>query len=95
MDYTWIHFNKTPESKNVDVVVNKENMVYRRIYLISNKDLVVPLSVSFEKKADSSRDELVYVTTLLREGSPVIKGNLRAVLHKDVKINKLKLRIKY
>lgn len=91
--YTWIHFNKTPESKNVDVVVNKENMVYRRIYLISNKDLVVPLSVSFEKKADLA-DELVYVTTLLREGSPVIKGNLRAVLHKDVKINKLQIKDK-
>jgi len=91
--FIWTNLNKAPSNIDTDIDVNKESMVYRRIYLLSDKGLVVPITVSFEKKDDLA-EELVYVTSLLREGSPVIKGNLRPVLDDEVKINKLVIKDK-
>jgi germination protein M len=75
---------------DVNVDVNKDDLSYRRVYLLNDKGIVVPLSVSFVKKDDLA-EELVYITTLLRAGSPVVKGNIHPILNKDVKINSLKI----
>ena len=80
--------NNNPLNDATININKEENMVKRKLYLLTNDNLVVPVTVSFEKK-DSFADELYYVVSLLREDSKAIKGSFKGVLNKDVSILEL------
>lgn len=74
--------NENPTIKEED-----DNLVRRKIYLLSNDGLVVPVTVSFEEK-EGLADELYYVISLLKEDSNLDK-NLKGVINKDASITEL------
>ncbi len=87
--------NKAPTHiDEVIVDVNKDdNLVKRKVYVLSNDNMVVPLTVSYDKK-DSLADELYYLTSLLRVDNGVIKGSYKGVLPKDTSILSLSIQDK-
>lgn len=82
--------NPSPKDDFIIDVVDNSNQVNRKVYLITKNSLVVPLTVSFAKK-DNLVEDVFYVMTLLRAGSPLVKGDYQEVFSKDTKINNIKI----
>jgi len=83
---------KNSNPTNDDPILKEEenvtNLVKRKVYLLSNDNIVVPVTVSFEPKT-SLADELYYVVSLLREDSDAVNKNFKGVINKDASITEL------
>ena len=74
-------------NENPTIKEEQDDLVRRKVYLLSNDGIVVPVTVSFEKKQGLA-DELYYVITLLKEDNNLNK-NLKGVINKDTSITEL------
>lgn len=74
-------------NENPTIKEEQDDLVRRKVYLLSNDGLVVPVTVSFEKKQGLA-DELYYLITLLKEDNNLDK-NLNGVINKDTSITEL------
>ena len=81
--------NKTPQT-DIIVEVNKDK-VNRRVYLISNDNLTVPLSVSLEKKS-TLQEQILDVYNLLKEDSKASNNYLKGFIKDEVKMNKMEIK---
>lgn len=81
--------NKTPQT-DVLVEVTKDQ-VNRRVYLISNDNLTIPLSVSLNKKT-TLQEEIMDVYNLLKVDSKISNEYLNGFISEDIKMNKLEVR---
>lgn len=75
------------ENPTIKEEVENTSVVKRKIYLLSNDNLVVPVTVSFEKKVGLA-DELYYMVSLLKEDSN-LNSSLKGVINKDASITEL------
>lgn len=84
--------NDNTQINDATININKEeNLVKRKLYLLTNDNFVVPVTISMSKK-DSLADELYYVVSLLREDSKAIKGSFKGILNKDTSITELTIK---
>lgn len=65
----------------------QEDLVKRKLYLLSNDNMIVPVTISFEPKQGLA-DELYYVVSLLKEDNK-INNNFKGVINKDTSITEL------
>ena len=77
-----------------DSMTNQEHQeqTRRKIYLLSNDNIIVPVTVSFDKKQGLA-EELYYVVSLLKEDSN-IHSDLKGVINKNTSITELVLKDK-
>ena len=81
--------NKTPQT---DVIVEvTKDQVNRRVYLISNDNLTIPLSVKLDKKA-TLQEELMDVYNLLKVDSKLSNDHLNGFIKDDIKMNKMEIK---
>ena len=81
--------NKTPQT---DVLVElTKDQVNRRVYLISNDNLTIPISVSLNKKA-TLHEELMDVYNLLKVDSKLSNEHLNGFISNDIKMNKMEIK---
>lgn len=88
MEYTK---NKNPNT-NIVVELTKDE-VNRRVYLISNDNLAIPLSVSLEKKA-TLQEQVLDVYNLLKVNSKVENDYIKGYIPEDIKMNKMEIKDK-
>lgn len=74
-------------NENPTIKEEKDDLVKRKVYLLSNDGIVVPVTISFEKRQGIA-DELYYMISLLKEDNNLDK-NLKGVLNKDTAITEL------
>jgi len=67
-----------------------EDLTSRKIYVLSDDEVLVPLSLSFTKK-DTLSEDIISVLNLLREGSPVEDKGYHPLLSSSVSINSIEL----
>lgn len=72
---------------NIEVVGDRVN---RRIYLVSNDNLTIPLTVSLNKR-DTVQEQMVEVFGLLKENSKAAQTSIKGVIPKDTKLNGLEV----
>ncbi|MBQ9730948.1 MAG: GerMN domain-containing protein [Bacilli bacterium] len=84
--------NNDPTVDDPTIKEENEDFVKRKLYLLSNDNMIVPVTISFEKKAGLA-DELYYVISLLKEDSK-INDNLKGVINKDASITELTIQNK-
>lgn len=78
---------------NNDRVIEKEVVIetsktYHRVYLLSNDDYVIPLSVKMDKR-QTTQEELLEVFSCLKTSSKIATNNLHGYIPDDTKINQL------
>ena len=81
--------NKTPQT-DVLVEVTKDQ-VNRRVYLISNDNLTIPLSVKLDKKS-TLQEEIMDVYNLLKVDSKLSNEHLNGFIKEDIKMNKIEVK---
>ena len=84
---SFLIFGKDKDLTDDTTIKQEENYTKRKIYLLSSDDLVVPVTVSFDKK-EGLADELYFVISLLKEDSKV-HDNLKGVINKNASITEL------
>ena len=88
-----IHYNKN-KNPNTNIVVElKKDEVNRRVYLISNDNLTIPLSVSLEKKS-TLQEQILDVYNLLKVNSKVENDYVKGYIPEDIKMNKMEIKDK-
>ena len=81
--------NKNPET---DIVVEiKKDQVNRRVYLISNDNYTIPLSVSLDKKA-TLQEQIMDVYNLLKVDSKLSNNYVKGFILEDIKMNKMEVK---
>ncbi len=69
-------------------VVLETSKTYHRVYLLSNDDYVVPLSVKMEKRS-TTQEEILEVFACLKTNSKVANKHLHGYIPENTKINEL------
>lgn len=80
-------------NKKVDIVVNEEvqtSVVHRKVFLISQDNFVIPVTIGFQAKPNLA-EELYFVTSLLKEGSPIIQEGMSGIFPQETLVHSISL----
>lgn len=83
-------YNKKKEIKPEIVVELKKDEINRRVYLISNDNLTIPLSVSLEKKS-TLQEQIIDVYNLLKVNSQIENPYIKGFIPQETKLNKVNI----
>ena len=86
-----MEYNKNKEPQSNVVVELKKDQVNRRVYLISNDNLTIPLSVSLDKKA-TLQEQILDVYNLLKVNSKVSNEYVSGFISDEIKMNKIEVK---
>ena len=86
-----MEYNKKLNPQNEIIVEVTKDEINRRVYLISNDNLTIPLSVSLEKKS-TIHEQIMDVYNLLKTDSKLQNNYLKGFINKDIKMNKIEVK---
>lgn len=89
---SFLFFSNKEGLVDSSTIKHEDNLTRRKIYLLSEDNMVVPVTVSFTKK-EGLADEIYYVVSLLKEDNN-IHDNLKGVINKDTSITELSIQNK-
>lgn len=84
-----IHFNNQDSNVKKEVVI-ETNMTYHRLYLISEDDLIVPLTLKMEQRL-TVQEEIIEVFSLLKVDSKLTNNHLRGYIPNETKLLNINL----
>lgn len=82
---TYLVKTKDDDSKIVNNNIDINNGVKRQVYLLTEDNLLMPVTLTVEKK-EQLTDEIVQLVNLLKEDSSLVNDNFKPVLSKECEL---------